>query len=139
MKQGIVVRSEDIEDHRLGIVHAFFRWNAIEDDKKPSSSGPDTLPKSTASSVVESEPVPGDSISVSNQGCEDHKFELRDINVVFPDRQMTVVTGPSMFHLMDMCVGQLISTIAASGKSALLVSVIITYPRMYAELHRWLS
>ena len=98
LKQGTVVRSEDVEDHRLGIVRGSFRWNAVEEDKKKSSAGPDTLPKSTASSVVESaEPVPGDSVSVSNQEGEDHKFELRDINIVFPDREMTLVTGPSMF------------------------------------------
>jgi hypothetical protein len=84
------------EDNRLGIEHASFKWNAVEEAKKTASSPfPERLPKSTGSSIVESEPAPGDSISVSNQESEDHKFELRDINIVFPDRQLTVVTGPS--------------------------------------------
>lgn len=36
---------------------------------------------------------------------EDHRFELRDIDVLFPEGELTVVTGPT-----------------ASGKTALLVS-----------------
>ena len=97
LKQSTVVRSEDLEDHRLSIVHGSFRWNAVDEDKKKPSAGPDTPPKSAASSVVESaEPVPGDSVSVSNQEGEDRKFELRDISIVFPDRQMTLIAGPSM-------------------------------------------
>ena len=96
LKQGTVVHSAATEDNRLGIEHASFKWNAVEEDKKAGSSPtPETLPKSTASSMIESEPVPGDSVSVSNQEGEDRRFELRDINVVFPDRQLTLVTGPS--------------------------------------------
>jgi hypothetical protein len=103
LKQGTLIRSED---NRLGIEHASFQWNAVEEDKKTASSPiPERLPKSTGSSIVESEPVPGDSISVNNQESEDHKFELRDINIVFPDRQLTVVTGPSKLRYNQNSVG----------------------------------
>ena len=97
LKQGTVAHSAIIEDNRLGIEHASFKWNAVEEDKKAGSSPtpPETLPKSVASSIVEPEPVPGDSISVGNQEREERKFELRDVNVVFPDGQLTLVTGPS--------------------------------------------
>jgi len=95
-----LVRSEAVEDSRLGIEHASFKWNVVDEDKnKNPSPVPETLPKSTALSIPESEPAPGDSISIRNEEVEDHRFELRDINVVFPDRQLTLVTGPSMYEL----------------------------------------
>lgn len=94
-----MVLSEGVEDSRLGIEHASFKWNVVEEDKNTNSSlVPETLPKSTASSIAESEPVPSDNISVANEEVEDHQFELRDINVVFPDRELTLVTGPSMYE-----------------------------------------
>ncbi|KAF8502966.1 ABC transporter type 1, transmembrane domain-containing protein [Gautieria morchelliformis] len=107
LMQGSILRSEAIDDHRLGLEHASFKWNAVEEG---NNTGPPPVselwPKPTAS-VVESEPVPGDSISVSSQEGADHQFELRDISVVFPDRQLTVVTGPT-----------------ASGKTALLMALL---------------
>ena len=47
--------------------------------------------------------------SVSNENG-DHRFELRDITVMFPEGQLTVVTGPT-----------------ASGKTALLVRFAVGY------------
>ncbi|KAF8502971.1 hypothetical protein JB92DRAFT_3123623 [Gautieria morchelliformis] len=107
LKQGSIFRFEAVDDLRLGLEHASFKWNAVEEGKsKGPSSVAETLSKSTAS-VVESEPVPGDSISVTSQEGADHQFELRDISVIFPDRQLTVVTGPT-----------------ASGKTALLMALL---------------
>ncbi|KAF8529350.1 multidrug resistance-associated ABC transporter [Gautieria morchelliformis] len=109
LMQGSIRRSEAIDDVRLGLEDASFKWNVVEEG---NNTGPspvsEVLPKSTAS-VVESEPEPvsGDSISVSIQEGADHQFELRDISVVFPDRQFTVVTGPT-----------------ASGKTALLMALL---------------
>ncbi|KAF8508697.1 multidrug resistance-associated ABC transporter [Gautieria morchelliformis] len=107
LKRGSILRFEAVDDLRLGLEHASFKWNAVEAGKsKGPSSVPETLSKSTAS-VVESEPVPGDSLSVTSQEGADHQFELRDISVIFPDRQLTVVTGPT-----------------ASGKTALLMALL---------------
>ncbi|KAF8502967.1 multidrug resistance-associated ABC transporter [Gautieria morchelliformis] len=107
LKQGSILHFEAVDDLRLGLEHASFTWNAVEEGKgKGPSSVAETLSKSTAP-VVESEPVPGDSISVTSQEGADHQFELRDISVIFPDRQLTVVTGPT-----------------ASGKTALLMALL---------------
>jgi len=102
-----------VEDARLGIVHASFKWNEIEDETVlPSSS--DTV------SMDESVTDPSDSISVSN--TEQRKFELRDIDVTFPEGRLTVVTGPSRYFTIIIVPTIPNSTLAASGKTALLVS-----------------
>ena len=73
----------------LGIENASFVWNSVaakssEDDKK--------LP--TAEQLV-------------TENVEDgRKFELKDINVMFPDGELSLITGPT-----------------ASGKTALLVRI----------------
>jgi excinuclease UvrABC ATPase subunit len=46
--------------------------------------------------------------SIAASDASEYRFELRDINIVFPERQLTVVTGPT-----------------ASGKTALLVSILV--------------
>jgi hypothetical protein len=98
LKQGGILRSEVADDPRLGLEHASFKWNAVEQGKgKGPTPVSETLPKATTSAVA-SEPVPGDSVSVRSHEGVDHQFELRDISVVFPDRQLTVVTGPSMYN-----------------------------------------
>ncbi|KAF8526563.1 hypothetical protein BU17DRAFT_82663 [Hysterangium stoloniferum] len=104
-------------DQRLGISHASFKWNEVEDDKKTQTPAADsatnTLPKSSSSSIAESQngPALSDSVSITSQGTsqgtEDRKFELRDIDVIFPEGKLTVVTGPT-----------------ASGKSALLMALL---------------
>lgn len=98
MKQGTLVCTEAVEDSRLGIEHATFKWNVVEEDKnKGSQPVTKTLPESTASSIAESEPVSGHNSS-TDEDIDDHQFELKDISVVFPDRQLTLVTGPSVYE-----------------------------------------
>jgi excinuclease UvrABC ATPase subunit len=46
--------------------------------------------------------------SVAASDASEYRFELKDINIVFPERQLTVVTGPT-----------------ASGKTALLVGILL--------------
>ena len=80
----------------FGLNNASFRWNAVEpkiDDKKKSSNPPAD--------------APADSTNGSQGNDADHRFELRDISLILPEGQLTVITGPT-----------------ASGKSALLVSAI---------------
>lgn len=94
------------DDEGLGIEKGTFRWNKVEEEvaKDATSDG--------KKSRVSSE----DTIAVSENGSDsdsestDHKFELKDISVKFPDGQLTCVTGPT-----------------ASGKTALLVSNPPTY------------
>ena len=81
------------EDTQLGIVNALFKWNEIEKD-----DGPNVLTNSHGSdaSVAESTTEHGDSVSMTSNGVEERKFELRDINVIFLEAKLMVVTGPSV-------------------------------------------
>ncbi|KAF7350973.1 hypothetical protein MSAN_01659500 [Mycena sanguinolenta] len=88
------------EDDRLGLEGASFKWNEVEevpddkDDKKKNTS-----PASETASIMTAETETGT--------VADHKFELRDLSIVFPQGELTVVTGPT-----------------ASGKTALLMAVL---------------
>jgi ABC-type ATPase with predicted acetyltransferase domain len=94
--------TESDKDIGFGIINASFKWNAVEkqeedvklDQGKSTNSSRESSPSSeTAASDV-----------VSSLVDEDHMFELRDIDVMFPEGELTIVTGPT-----------------ASGKTALLV------------------
>ena len=76
----------------LGIRSGSFRWNEVpeEDSKAIVTSNVDTTATETSTSCAD-DAVP--------------RFELKDINVRFPEGKLTAVTGPT-----------------ASGKTALLVS-----------------
>ena len=104
LKKTTTNNTESDEDTGFGIINASFRWNAVEkeeeDDVKPDqgkSSANGSRDSSPASETVASDVV-------SSLDDEDHKFELRDVDVMFPEGELTVVTGPT-----------------ASGKTALLV------------------
>lgn len=78
----------------LGLEHASFKWNEVEDIKDQS--------------IVKGVPPTSDLEETDAAvATEDHSFELRDLTVIFPEGQLSVITGPT-----------------ASGKTALLVSVI---------------
>ncbi|KAJ6590007.1 hypothetical protein DFH09DRAFT_1359037 [Mycena vulgaris] len=88
--------SPESEDDRLGFENASFKWNEVEeapgtkDDKRVASETDSILTTDTEIGTI-----------------SDHKFELRDLSVVFPDGELTLVTGPT-----------------ASGKTALLMAVL---------------
>ncbi|EIN03587.1 multidrug resistance-associated ABC transporter [Punctularia strigosozonata HHB-11173 SS5] len=86
---------DDTEEKGLGIQHGSFRWNQVEEQKedKPAS------PTDETDTAV-------DSASVNGQNG-DHRFELKDIDVMFPDGALSVITGPT-----------------ASGKTALLMALL---------------
>ncbi|KAJ7256243.1 hypothetical protein C8J57DRAFT_1235627 [Mycena rebaudengoi] len=69
------------EEARLGFENASFKWNEVENPRNT----PDTI-----------DSPPG-------CGSEAGKFQLRDLSIIFPEGELTVVTGPT-----------------ASGKTALL-------------------
>ncbi|GJJ10347.1 hypothetical protein Clacol_004573 [Clathrus columnatus] len=102
------------DDDRLGILNGSFKWNEVaeeEKEKEKEKTGMKgrilNLFKKRKSTPSDSETDPGDSVSVTGQRPEDRKFELRDINIVFPEGKLTLVTGPT-----------------ASGKSALLMALL---------------
>lgn len=98
LKRGAVPPSD--EDEGLGIVNGTFKWNEVEEtkdaDKNKAAASQPSSPSDETDTAVDSQSTAGD-----------HRFELRDINVMFPEGELTVITGPT-----------------ASGKTALLVRVL---------------
>ncbi|KAJ7107582.1 multidrug resistance-associated ABC transporter [Mycena epipterygia] len=86
------------EDDRLGLENASFKWNEVEE---VADAKKDQIPASETDSILATE-------SVTGTIADDHKFELKDLSVVFPDGELTVVTGPT-----------------ASGKTALLIKMAV--------------
>ncbi|RDX45811.1 multidrug resistance-associated ABC transporter [Lentinus brumalis] len=117
IKKGRVPPSAETETG-LGIVHGTFKWNEVEEKKvedkgKSKDNGKKTNGSNgseAAASSADETATAVDDASITSAGLTsvaDHRFELRDINVMFPDRQLTLVTGPT-----------------ASGKTALLMALL---------------
>ncbi|KAF6756229.1 multidrug resistance-associated ABC transporter [Ephemerocybe angulata] len=107
------------EELGLGLEHADLKWNEVASDKKDEEEQVDastaTSPTSPSSpeitlQVEDADLEAGVETSQSllfSPDIEQPRFELKDINVRFPEGQLTVVTGPT-----------------ASGKTALLMAVL---------------
>ena len=101
------------EDEGLGLENATLRWNEvtdIKDKEKPKDNGSSSSPTQASESVQESNTVVDNMSDRSVSDVGDRVFELKDISILFPEGELTVVTGPT-----------------ASGKTALLVSHV-TFP-----------
>jgi ABC-type multidrug transport system fused ATPase/permease subunit len=77
------------EDDRLGLENASFKWNEVE-EAPDAKDDKDKNGKNTASETDSILTAASDAGSVA-----DHKFELKDLSVVFPEGELTVVTGPT--------------------------------------------
>ena len=112
----------------FGLKNASFKWNAIkeEDEKakdKKDKNGKKTGPQADLEAALQTsltEALP------ETANADERVFELRDINVIFPEG-LTVVTGPT-----------------ASGKTALLVRFLIFISRhiirsLIFRPYSWLS
>ncbi|KAJ3486309.1 hypothetical protein NLI96_g4318 [Meripilus lineatus] len=103
LKKGKLQPSSE-ESGGLGIVNGSFKWNEVEETKdkdsgKTASNGETLNGTDDAETVVEEQSL----LAEDN----DHRFELKDITVTFPEGELTVVTGPT-----------------ASGKTALLMALL---------------
>ncbi|KAI0332194.1 multidrug resistance-associated ABC transporter [Cubamyces sp. BRFM 1775] len=115
LKKGYVPPSEE-RDEGLGIINGSFKWNEVEekkeDDKSKGKSKGKGKDNGNASST-DHEAGPSEAASTIADSASamastgDHRFELRDITVLFPEGKLTVVTGPT-----------------ASGKTALLMALL---------------
>ncbi|KAJ7647783.1 hypothetical protein FB45DRAFT_987394 [Roridomyces roridus] len=94
LKKDLSNPSFEMEDDRLGFENASFKWNEVQEDNKDDKN------KKPSSDT--------DSILTATSEVSDHKFELKDLSVIFPQGELTLVTGPT-----------------ASGKTALLVSSVL--------------
>ncbi|KAG6830506.1 hypothetical protein H0H92_000347 [Tricholoma furcatifolium] len=99
--------TEPEEEAALGIENASFKWNEVEVKVKEEGKGKDKDNKKdngtngTGAQTLIGEA--GEALEIDM----DHRFELRDINVRFPEGQLTLITGPT-----------------ASGKTALLMALL---------------
>ncbi|KAF9258654.1 hypothetical protein L218DRAFT_1004797 [Marasmius fiardii PR-910] len=124
---------EGWEEYGLGLRNATLKWNGVKDSKRDIQKdvGKEGLRnswfgslnslhfrRSKAGSIHSSTTIAGaDATGVSTSSSEDHGFELKNISVMFPDGELTVVTGPT-----------------ASGKTALLMAVLGEMTLLSGEL-----
>jgi len=103
------------DEEGLGLENATLKWNEVVDVEKQkewdktkngvlSPSASSDIPSITFSNDDVETAAASDTGSLLAGLETDHKFELRDITVRFPEGQLSVVTGPT-----------------ASGKTAILV------------------
>ncbi|KAJ7123089.1 multidrug resistance-associated ABC transporter [Mycena epipterygia] len=92
--------SEPATQHEgLGLENATLQWNKIEVVRKPEPHKvPETSPSASSVNTI---------VNADGGEPQDHLFELKDISVVFPENQLSVITGPT-----------------ASGKTALLLALM---------------
>lgn len=114
LKKGRTPPSDD-DETGLGIVNGTFKWNEVEKrDKDAAKRGDKGLAANGAHAppdafLPDGPSTTADSASVASATTVgDRRFELRDINVMFPEGKLTLVIGPT-----------------ASGKTALLVGPAI--------------
>ena len=96
---------DDNTTKSLGIENGTFKWNEVEEKGDDSAKTPKNVISIPTNDVVQGANDETERGSITPSEASNHRFELRDVNVVFPERQLSVVTGPT-----------------ASGKTALLVS-----------------
>ncbi len=92
----------DSDEEGLGLRNATLKWNEVEE--KTEDAGQHAKVHTT---TADSQHGSGDELTMGlpENNLTDHKFELKDITMMFPEGELSVITGP-----------------AASGKTALLVS-----------------
>jgi ABC-type multidrug transport system fused ATPase/permease subunit len=96
----------DGEDDTLSIENGFFKWNEVPETPEENSKAKGKN-LSRISSSDESATAVDSEVTSIRSSPEDHRFELKDISIRFPEGELSVITGPT-----------------ASGKTALLVSKV---------------
>lgn len=95
-------------DATVGIVGgASFVWNSIEPPTKEKKGPVANGERAAEATPEEAENGGRTSPADSNNSSEGPRFELQDVDIIFPEGQLTLVTGPT-----------------ASGKTALLLALL---------------
>jgi hypothetical protein len=90
----------------LGIENGTFKWNEVEQKDDVVAEIAKSVASTSSDDAAQGTDDETERSSLTGSVASNHRFELRDVNIIFPERQLTVVTGPT-----------------ASGKTALLVSL----------------
>jgi ABC-type multidrug transport system fused ATPase/permease subunit len=96
----------DGEDDTLSIENGFFKWNEVPETPEENSKAKGKN-LSRISSSDESATAVDSEVTSIRSSPEDHRFELKDISIRFPEGELSVITGPT-----------------ASGKTALLMALL---------------
>ncbi|KAI0649819.1 multidrug resistance-associated ABC transporter [Trametes meyenii] len=108
LKKGHVAPSDEPSMTGLGIVNGSFKWNEVrQGDEDKGRGAPTPMASHTSIDPSDSSSVAAGSTSDTAIGTSDHSFTLKDINVLFPEGRLSLVTGPT-----------------ASGKTALLMALL---------------
>lgn len=97
---------DDDTSKGLGIENGTFKWNEVEQKDDVAAEIAKSVASTPTDDAVQGADDETERGSLTGSVASNHRFELRDVNIIFPERQLTVVTGPT-----------------ASGKTALLVSL----------------
>ena len=98
--------ADDDTTKGLGVENGSFKWNEVEQKDDVTAETAKNVALTVTDDAVQGGDDETEHGSLTGSVASNHRFELRDVNIVFPERQLTVVTGPT-----------------ASGKTALLVSL----------------
>ncbi|KAG1873894.1 hypothetical protein F4604DRAFT_1765807 [Suillus subluteus] len=96
----------DGEDDALSIENGFFKWNEVPEKPEENSNAKGKNHSRTSSGDGSVTAVDSEAASIRSSP-EDHRFELKDISIQFPEGELSVITGPT-----------------ASGKTALLMALL---------------
>lgn len=97
------------DDKGLGLVNASFKWNEVEEaENQDKDKGKAASPTATSDDTTTAVNNSSTDVDLFNDDLTDHRFELRDVSVMFPEGELSVITGPT-----------------ASGKTALLVRSLL--------------
>ena len=80
------------ENEGLGLKNASLKWNEVEEKSKEEQRKRDTSNGTTVGSSTDSETGTIHSLTPSES---ERRFELRDATILFPEGELTVVTGPT--------------------------------------------
>lgn len=98
LKRTPVTTSSNLAHESIGIENSTFRWNQPKEAmKKKKKKDDDAKGKAVGHSVQASDVTAVEHTAQATEAqeitTEEAVFELRDINIMFPPRQLTVVTG----------------------------------------------
>lgn len=105
----------------LGIENGSFKWNEVEQEDNDTTKATKSVSSTSTDSVVQDANDETERISISASEASENRFELRDVSIMFPECQLTLVTGPT-----------------ASGKTALLVSLLGDHPPQKVASHSYM-
>ena len=104
LKKEKVTTAEDVAPG-LGIQGGTFKWNEVEEEKTKKDHTPE--PSNGTSNGDDDATTVVDTASVAGSETNERRFQLSDITIMFPESELTVITGPT-----------------ASGKTALLMALL---------------